>query len=42
LLDLVTVRRKSAGDQPPRAYSDYEVMIAKENLPAGLCLEEKI
>jgi len=42
LFDLVTVRRKAADDQPPRSFSDYEVVIAGESLPPGVTLEEKI
>ena len=42
LFDLVTVRRKAADDQPPRSFSDYEVVTAGESLPPGVTLEEKI
>lgn len=40
LFDLVKVEKKCDG--APRQFSDYEVTIDKENLPAGVTIEELI
>src|SRR5262249_54073336 len=44
LFSRVTVRRKEIGGelQPARSYNDYEVLIDKENLPAGITIEDRI
>ena len=41
LFDLVKVNKKIGVDFP-RQFSDYEVTIDKENLPAGVTIEELI
>ena len=40
LFDLVKVQKKCAG--APRKYEDYQLTIDKENLPAGVTIEEMI
>ena len=40
LFDLVKVERKSEG--APRKFEDYRVVIDKDNLPAGITIEELI
>ncbi|MEK6556832.1 MAG: type I-C CRISPR-associated protein Cas7/Csd2, partial [Candidatus Margulisiibacteriota bacterium] len=42
LFDLVTVKRATEAAKPPRAFSDYEVLINRTNVPTGVNLEEKI
>lgn len=42
LFDLVTVKRTTDTTKPPRAFADYEVSIARTNVPAGVTLEERI
>lgn len=42
LFDLVTVKRATDVTKPPRAFADYEVLVAKANVPTGITLEEKI
>jgi len=42
LFDLVKVRRITGDRQPPRAFSDYEVIIDRAGVPAGVTLEEKL
>lgn len=42
LFDLVTVKRATEMAKPPRAFSDYEVLINRTNVPVGITLEEKI
>lgn len=41
LFDLVKVGRKDES-KPARSFADYEVAIAKDNLPAGVTIEEII
>lgn len=41
LFDLVKVGRKDES-KPARSFADYEVTIAKDNLPAGVTIEEII
>ena len=41
LFDLVTVQRLHA-DAPARNYSDYQVMVDREHVPAGVSLLERI
>jgi CRISPR-associated protein Csd2 len=42
LFDLVTVKRATDATKPPRAFIDYEVVVGRANIPAGVILEEKI
>ncbi len=42
LFDLVTVNRSGDGSAPPRSFGDYEVTIDKENVPAGVTVNEMI
>jgi CRISPR-associated protein Csd2 len=42
LFELVTVQRATEATKPPRAFSDYEVVVNRNNVPAGVALEEKI
>ena len=42
LFDLVTVNRSGDGGAPPRSFGDYEVTIDKENVPAGVTVNEMI
>jgi CRISPR-associated protein Csd2 len=42
LFDLVTVKRATEVTNPPRAFGDYEVNIARANVPAGVTLVEMI
>lgn len=42
LFDLVDVKQKDLNCSPARAFSDYEVVINKENLPSGVNLLEKL
>ncbi len=41
LFELVTVGRKETA-KPARAFSDYEVIISKERVPAGVTLQEML
>lgn len=41
LFELITVQRSTEVTKPPRAFSDYEVVVNR-NVPAGVILEEKI
>ena len=36
LFDLVKITRKDENGMPARAYSDYEVSVNEEALPAGV------
>ncbi|MBF0477037.1 MAG: type I-C CRISPR-associated protein Cas7/Csd2 [Deltaproteobacteria bacterium] len=42
LFDLVQVGRSTDDSRPPRAFSDYQVIIDQTGVPAGVTLEEKI
>jgi CRISPR-associated protein Csd2 len=42
LFDLVTVKRATEVAKPPRAFSDYEVILNRANVPAGVAVEERI
>ncbi|MBN1227939.1 MAG: type I-C CRISPR-associated protein Cas7/Csd2 [Deltaproteobacteria bacterium] len=42
LFDLVKVKRATDTSIPARTFSDYDVAIARDNVPQGLSLEEKI
>ena len=42
LFELVTVQRVTEATKPPRAFADYEVVVNRINVPAGIALEEKI
>ncbi|MBN1276315.1 MAG: type I-C CRISPR-associated protein Cas7/Csd2 [Deltaproteobacteria bacterium] len=42
LFELVQVNRKTDSEKPPREFLDYEVVIDRANLPAGVKIEEKI
>jgi CRISPR-associated protein Csd2 len=41
LFDLITVEKKKAipKDQPPRAFADYDVIVRRDGLPAGVTLD---
>ena len=41
LLDRIRVNRKDS-EMPARSYSDYEIIINKENMPNGVEVYEKI
>jgi CRISPR-associated protein Csd2 len=42
LFELVTVKRATEAAKPPRAFSDYEVILNSANVPAGVAVEERI
>lgn len=42
LFDLVTIKRTTDGPAPARAFSDYNVIVDRNNAPQGVTLEEKI
>jgi CRISPR-associated protein Csd2 len=42
LFDLVTVKRATEAAKPPRAFSDYEVVVNRTGAPAGVAVEERI
>lgn len=42
LFELVTVKRATEAAKPPRAFSDYEVILNRANVPAGVAVEERI
>ncbi|NIZ18919.1 type I-C CRISPR-associated protein Cas7/Csd2 [Entomospira culicis] len=42
LFDLVQTKRVTSSDAPARAFSDYQITIAKENVPAGVELIERL
>jgi CRISPR-associated protein Csd2 len=42
LFDLVTVKRATEAAKPPRAFSDYEVVVNRTDAPAGVAVEERI
>jgi CRISPR-associated protein Csd2 len=42
LFDLVTVNRATEVTKPPRAFSDYEVVLNRTDVPAGVAVEERI
>lgn len=42
LFDLVTVKRATEAVKPPRAFADYEVVVNRAGVPAGVAIEEKI
>jgi CRISPR-associated protein Csd2 len=42
LFDLVTVKRATEVAKPPRAFSDYEVVLNHAGVPAGVAVEERI
>lgn len=42
LFELVKVKRKTDLEKPAREFSDYEVLIDRDNLPSGVTLEEKV
>jgi CRISPR-associated protein Csd2 len=42
LLDLVKVNRISDETKPPRAFSDYEVIVERDNVSPSITIEEKI
>jgi len=41
LFDLIRVKRKDAS-RPPRAFTDYEVMVDQDSLPSGVKMMEKV
>jgi len=41
LFDRVQIKRKDTS-KPPRAFSDYQIEIKRDNLPAGVTIEEKL
>jgi len=42
LFDLVTIKRTTDGSSPARAFSDYNVIVDRNNVPQGVTLEDKI
>ena len=42
LFDLVTVKRVTEAAMPPRAFTDYEVVVNRAGAPAGVAVEERI
>jgi len=42
LFELVKVRRITGDSQPPRSFTDYEVIIDRPAVPAGVTLDEKL
>jgi CRISPR-associated protein Csd2 len=42
LFDLVTIKRATEVAKPPRAFSDYEVVLNRADVPAGVAVEERI
>lgn len=42
LFDLVTVKRATEAAKPPRAFTDYEVVVNRADAPAGVAVEERI
>ena len=42
LFDLVTVKRAMESTKPPRAFSDYEIVLNLANVPSGVTVEERI
>ncbi len=42
LFDLIEIKRADNSDMPVRKWSDYDVIIDKENCPSEVTLEEKI
>jgi CRISPR-associated protein Csd2 len=42
LFDLVTVKRATEATKPPRAFTDYEVVVNRADAPAGVGVEERI
>ena len=41
LFDRVQIKRKDTS-KPPRAFSDYQIEINRDNLPAGVTIEERL
>lgn len=42
LFDLVKVEHVSDEHKPPRAFSDYKVVVARHKVPVGVAIEEKL
>lgn len=42
LFELVTIKRATEAAKPPRAFSDYEVVLNRAGVPAGVAVEERI
>ncbi len=42
LFDLVEVKRNGNSEGPPRKFSDYDIVLDKDNIPDGVSVEEKI
>ena len=42
LFDLVTIKRATEAAKPPRAFSDYDVVLNRADVPAGVAVEERI
>jgi CRISPR-associated protein Csd2 len=42
LFELVTIKRATEAAKPPRAFSDYEVVLNRADVPAGVAVEERI
>ena len=42
LFNLVTVKRRTDPEKPAREFSDYEVIIDRDNLPDKVTIEEKV
>jgi len=42
LFELITIKRATEAAKPPRAFSDYEVVLNRAGMPAGVAVEERI
>jgi CRISPR-associated protein Csd2 len=42
LFELVTIKRATEAAKPPRAFSDYEVVLNRAGMPSGVAIEERI